>query len=167
MDGTNQAELGAELKRVEESAMYSAQSQFEQAKIWRGTNLVIGGPAAVLAAISGGAGLADAGNRTLAAVLALVAAGLGAIVTTLNAAGRADRAHSSANTYLAIQTDARQLRNIDLPAMEPEAARQALADLTSRQQEANVSADIPARIAYRLAKRNIEKTGGQTYAVDK
>lgn len=164
MDRTRE-ELDKELLRLEESATYSAQSQFEQSKIWRGLNLLIGGPAAMLAAISGGTGLASASNRTTAAVLALVAAGLGAIVTTLNAAGRADRAHTAANSYLSIQTEIRQLRNLDLPTADLDEARARLAKLTSRLQDVNVGADIPSRIAYVLGKRNITHDR-QSYEVD-
>lgn len=165
MDEVWASALGDEARRIEESAMFSAQSQFEQAKLWRGVNLVLGGPAAVLAALSGAAGLADAANRTTAAILALLAAGLGATVTTLNASSRAERAHTAANAYLAIQTDARQLRLLDLPDLDPAEARARLAALTVRQQEANAAADVPSRLAYRLGKRNI-RSGGQAYAAD-
>lgn len=106
------------------------------------TNLVIGAPAAVLAAISGGTGLADTGYRTFAAVLALIALGPGAVVTTLNAAGRADRAHSSA-TYLGIQMEARQLRNIDLPGMEAGHCTTGARQPDGSTTRTNVSADIP------------------------
>ncbi|MDP1821537.1 MAG: SLATT domain-containing protein [Acidimicrobiales bacterium] len=157
--------LANELSRIEEATTYAAQSQFQQAKIWRGTNLLIGGPAAVLAAVSGAAGLADASNRTVAAILALLAAGLGAIVTTLNAAQRADAAHTAANSYLAIQVEARQLRLLDLPDLQPTEVRALIADLTARHQQVNASADIPARIAYRLGRRNVT-SGRQTYEVD-
>jgi hypothetical protein len=34
--------IADELSRLEESAKFSAQSQLEQAKFWRATNLVIG-----------------------------------------------------------------------------------------------------------------------------
>jgi hypothetical protein len=82
-----------ELERIEEGAEYSSNSQFEQAKLWRGTNLVLGVPAAVLAAVAGGTALASTAGRVVAGVLALCAAGLGAVMTTLNAARRAEQAH--------------------------------------------------------------------------
>ena len=157
--------LGDELRRIEESATHSGQSQFEQSKFWRGTNLFVGGPAAILAAVSGATGLAAASNRTTAAVLALIAAGLGAVVTTLNAASRADRAHVSANAYLAIQTEARQLRLLDLDRLGPDEARDRVGDLTTRLQEINSAAEIPSQFAYRRGNRNINK-GGQTYGPD-
>lgn len=45
--------IGDEARRLEESAMYSAQGQFERAKFWRGLNLSLGVGAAVLAATGG------------------------------------------------------------------------------------------------------------------
>lgn len=51
--------IEAELLRLEEGAMHSAQAQSEQAKQWRGVNLGVGLPARVLAAIEGATALAD------------------------------------------------------------------------------------------------------------
>ncbi|WP_082976213.1 SLATT domain-containing protein [Nocardia sp. 852002-20019_SCH5090214] len=157
--------LRQELNRLEESAMYSAQGQFEQAKLWRGINLLVGIPAALLAAVSGATGLADAANRVIAAYLALGSAGLGALVTLLNGNRRTQQAHGAANAYLEVQTAARQLREIDLPVLPFDEARTQLAELTARRDEINKTADIPSRFAYRRAGRNISG-GGQTYAID-
>lgn len=164
--GGDKSALEAELGRLEESATYSAQSQFEQAKIWRGANLVLGAPAAGLAAVAGASGLADASNRTWAAVLALVSAALGAVLTSLNATSRSERAHTAANAYLGIQTEARQTRLLDSEALDPSDLRARVADLTVRLQEVHTNADIPARLAYRLGRKNIDE-GQQTYEVDK
>ncbi|WP_083889465.1 SLATT domain-containing protein [Nocardia pneumoniae] len=154
-----------ELDRLEESAMYSAQGQFEQAKLWRSINLLVGIPAALLAAVSGATGLADAANRIVAAYLALGSAGLSALVTLLNGNRRTQQAHSAANAYLEVQTAARQRREIDLPVLLFDEARAQLAELTARRDEINKTADIPSRFAYRRAGRNISG-GGQTYAID-
>jgi hypothetical protein len=89
--------IADELARIEEGAEYSSNSQFEQAKLWRGTNLVLGVPAAVLAAVAGATALATTAGRVAAGILALCAAGLGAVMTTLNAARRAEQAHVSGN----------------------------------------------------------------------
>jgi hypothetical protein len=43
-DGQKRA-IAVESRRLEESAMYGAQMQFEQAKRWRGVNLWLGLPA--------------------------------------------------------------------------------------------------------------------------
>lgn len=162
-------ELGAiraESLRLEESATQSAQNQFEAAKLWRGVNLLFGVPAAALAAIAGGTGLAGVAGRVPAAVMALIAAALSGALTTLNAGRRVTQAHSAANAYLALQTDFRQFREIDLMTFAHEEARQRLGEYTARLDEINKTADVPSRLAYGLARRNITK-GRQTYDVDK
>lgn len=162
----DKARLARELMRIEESAAYSGQSQFEQAKFWRGINLLIGVPAATLAAISGATGLSSVANRVIAAYLALAAAGLGALLTVLNTNRRTTQAHSAANAYLEVQTAARQLREIDLPVISYDDARTKLQELTARRDEINKTADIPAFFAYWLGTRNIRK-GRQIYEADK
>jgi hypothetical protein len=155
-----------ELQRVEESARFSAQSQFEQAKQWRALNLLLGIPASVLAALSGAATLAETAGRLPAGVLALAAAAFGATLTTLNAAHRFAQAQSSANEFLGIQTAARQARLVDLPTQPIDQARAALGNLTTRLDEQRKVADPPNRWAYRRGQRNI-RADGQTYEVDR
>ncbi len=145
--------------------MFSAQGQFEQAKMWRGINLILGVPASVLAAIAGAAALANTAGRTVAGVLALVSAGLGAILTSINPSQRMSRATVAANAYLEVQTAARQAREIDLPGWTATEARAALAELTERRDEQNRAAEPPSRRVYRAAVRNIA-AGGQKYQVD-
>lgn len=157
--------LERELFRLEERAMYSSQAQFEQSKLWRGVNLIIGGPAAIIAAISAATGLATVANRVLAAYLALIAAGLGALATILNSNRRSEKSHEDANTYLEIQTIARQTRKIDLPLMSYEEARKKLDELSNMIDETNKGADLPSFYAYWRCKRNIKK-GRQEYLID-
>lgn len=154
-----------ELSRIEESAMFSSQGQFEQAKRWRSLNFLLGVPASVLAAVSGATALASTAGRLTAGVLALAAAALGAVLTTVNAAQRASHSATSANGFLAIQREARQVRLIDLPAQAPQDSRAALADLTRRLGEVESAADLPSRRSYLRAKANIAE-GGQSYAAD-
>jgi hypothetical protein len=155
-----------ELSRIEESATFSAQAQFEQAKYWRAVNLILGVPAAVLAAVAGATALASTTGRVPAGVIALVAAGLSAITTTLNAAQRTEQGQAAGNLYLALQSDARIAREADLPRQSFDEARAALADLRIRQDEINQSSALPARYAYGRAKKNIER-GRQRYAIDR
>jgi hypothetical protein len=95
-----------EARRLEESAMYSPQSQFERAKFWRGLNLSLGVGAAILAAVAGVVGLASDKTRILSGVLALVVAGIVSVLTTVNADRRHSQAAAAANAYLEIQTGA-------------------------------------------------------------
>lgn len=159
------AAIEDELIRLEQSAMISSQSQFEQAKQWRSVNLSLGLPASILAAVSGATALASTAGRITAGILALTAAGFGAILTTINASHRMNQATAAANAYLEIQTAARQAREIDLPYWSLDEARNALAELTARRDEQNKTAEPPNRRSYRRAKANIE-SGGQTYTVD-
>lgn len=166
--------IGLEALRIHESAEWSAQGQFEQAKIWRRLNLWLGAPAAIAAALAGSAGLSQTDDSTIlgvrtatvAALLALLAAAFSATLTTINASRRMTQAQSSANAYLQLQTEARQFATIDLEHMSYEDARQGLEAITSSRNELNKTADPPGRIAYRRAGRNLNDDGGQSYAVD-
>ncbi|WNI26174.1 SLATT domain-containing protein [Streptomyces sp. ITFR-16] len=154
--------LHAEFRRLEESATYSAQTQFEQAKRWRALHWALGIPTTLLAAVAGTTALVESAGGTAAGILALLSAGLGAVLTTVNAPQRAGQAAASANAYLEIQTAARQHREIDLPDW---ALPEALAALTARRDEQNAKAEVPGMRAYSRAKANVG-VGTQTYAVD-
>jgi hypothetical protein len=163
--GDQKSAIRAEVARIEEAATYAAQTQFSSGKFWRGTNLVLGVPAAALAAIAGGTGLGDPANAQTAAIIALVAAALTAVMTTVNAAQRAEQSRASANAYLALQGDARIFRTVDLDRLEYDEARQYLDQLVDRRNAINETTPVPAFIAYWLGRRNVEK-GRQTYEID-
>lgn len=165
-DTVRRKAIEAELLRLEESAMYSSQAQFEETKHWRGVNLSLGLPASLLAAAAGATALAATAGRVTAGILAIAAAGFGAVLTTVNASHHMNQASSAANAYLEIQTAARQARGIDLPYMSIDDARQILAEITARRDEQNKTADPPSKRSHRKAQANI-KGGGQTYHVDK
>ena len=157
--------IANELDRLHESVVWSGQGQFEQMKLWRMGNIVLGMPAAVLAAISGGTGLAARSVTATPAILALIAAGFGAALTTLNPSRRTTQAQSAASAYLEIQTAMRQLLTVDLIHASREDAREQLDKLTARRDEVNRTADPFSTYAYWRAKRNIAR-GGQSYEVD-
>lgn len=161
----NLKSIADEIHRIHESAVWSGQGQFEQLKFWRAMNMVLGLPAAVLAAISGGTGLASDGVGTTPAILALIAAGFGAALTTLNPSRRVAQAQAAANAYLELQTTARQLLTVDLQKLPYEDVRNQLTELTVRRDEVNRTADPPGTYAYWRAKRNL-RAGGQTYERD-
>ncbi|WP_328351722.1 SLATT domain-containing protein [Streptomyces sp. NBC_00445] len=164
-DARRRRAIEAELLRIEESAMYSAQCQFEETKRWRAVHLFLGVPATLLAAIAGTTALVESTGRTVAGILALISSGLGAVLTTVNASQRTTQAAASANAYLEIQTAARQHREIDLNHWTMHEAREALLALTARRDEQNTKAEVPSRRSYRKAKANL-RTGTQRYAVD-
>lgn len=165
MDQGQSRAVEDELKRIEESATDSSQSQFAQAKLWQSVNLLLGLPAALLAAISGGTALAGLVGKAAAAALALGAAGFAALAVTLNASERARQSHAAANAYLGLLGAARRLRTVGLLDLTFAQARDQLDELGRRQDQINESAPIPSRWAFWLGRKNVER-GGPTYAVD-
>jgi hypothetical protein len=157
--------IASELHRLHESCLLSAQGQFELGKQWRAANLVLGVPAAVLAAIAGGTGLAASGKSVKSSVYALFAAGFGAALTTLNPSRRVALAQASANAYLEIQTSARQCLTIDLKKADYKVSRERLDKLTAKRDEINRTAEPPNFFARWRANRNVEN-GGQDYEAD-
>ncbi|MFE6286218.1 hypothetical protein [Streptomyces sp. NPDC057877] len=80
--------LRAEVERLITEAQIGARRAQRRAKLWHAAYLSLGFPAAVLAGISGAAGLASAGARVPAAILALLSAGFSAGSTFLRADAR-------------------------------------------------------------------------------
>ncbi|MFE4535296.1 hypothetical protein ACFRKB_09480 [Streptomyces scopuliridis] len=80
--------LRAEVEKLIAEARIGARRAQRRAKLWHAAYLSLGFPAAVLAGISGAAGLASAGARVPAAILALLAAGFSAGSTFLRADAR-------------------------------------------------------------------------------
>lgn len=155
-----------EAHRVHESALHSAQTQFEYSKTWRRVDRWLGGFAAVLAALAAAGGLSEVLPARWVGLVALVSAGVGAIAATLGAPKSKERAHSSANALLAVQQDARIFMDIDLPHLKEDEAREQLQTLVSRLQELNATAEIPSARAWKKAKVNIDG-GSQDYEADK
>jgi len=154
-----------EAKRIHESAKHSAQNQLEYAKTWRSVDRWLGSLAALLAAIAGAGGLSQVFSARWAGLIALAAAGAGAVATSLGAPKTKTAAHAAGNAYLALQQDCRQFIEVDLDYVNIEDARKTLEKLTARHQELNANADIPSKRARKKAKENIDR-GNQTYEVD-
>ncbi|MFC9895295.1 SLATT domain-containing protein [Nocardia sp. NPDC127579] len=159
--------IAQEVHRILEGAIWSTHGQFEQMKIWRAMNMVLGVPAAILAAIAGGTGLAATEATSVPGILALTAAGFGAALTTLNPSRRAEQTHAAGNAYLELQTAARQLLTIRLSRLGFEEAEEELRALTARRDTINKAADPINAFSYRRARRNISPKGKQDFAVDR
>ena len=159
-------QISKELSRIQESALYSSQSQFENAKLWRLVNLLLGIPATALGGLAGVSLLADTIGKDRAGIIVLAAAGFGAVMTLVNASDRTRAAQAVGADYQSLEQDARVARLIDLPGQEFDDARTQLSELVARRKEINSAAPSPPFIAYWRGKRNIEK-GRQTPEIDK
>jgi hypothetical protein len=165
-DSERREAIRDELARVEESATIAAQTQLEQSKRWSRANLWLGISSSTLAGVAGTLALAGLASAAIAGPMALLAAVLGVILTSLNANARTNAAAAAGNAYLSIQNDARQARRVDLSYEDVEEMRNRLAELTARRDEQNKTAEVPSRGAYRRAQANIAE-GGQTFEVDR
>lgn len=157
--------VGEELARLEESARWSSQTQFEAAKAWQRWNFRLGVPASVFGLFSGGAAFIDSFPRWVVGIGALVGAALAGTMTVLAAEGRAQRGKTCANMFHDIQDDARRLLLVDLATLTADEARAQLTSLTDRYSETRHAADAPNRRAYTRASKNILE-GGQQFAID-
>lgn len=162
----NLKEIGRELSRLEESARWSCQSQFEQSKFWRGWNLLLGVPAFAFGVASGTAVLGNYAPDWVVGALALAGATLAGVMTILSAERRSDRAANDANAFHDIQSQARQALLIDLATSDEATARKRLDDLSTRYDEIRRGADPLMRRSYDRAGRNIRE-GGQSFGIDK
>ncbi|WP_196248768.1 SLATT domain-containing protein [Rhodococcoides fascians] len=157
--------IGRELSRLEESARWSSQNQFEQGKFWRGCNLALGIPATLLGLGSGGAAITDLLPALVVGAATLGAAALTGIMTVLGAERRARTAQTCADAFHDIQDEARRMLLVDLRSSDALSARDDLRALTDRYSETRHTAEAPAGLFYRRARKNLSR-GGQTFAID-
>ncbi|MFE1290214.1 hypothetical protein [Streptomyces sp. NPDC058751] len=87
-EGSQLLALRAEVEKIISEAHIGARRAQRRAKLWHAVYLSLGFPAAVLAGVSGAAGLASEGARIPAAVLALLSAGFSAGATFLRSDAR-------------------------------------------------------------------------------
>ncbi|WP_242574181.1 hypothetical protein [Streptomyces sp. NP-1717] len=85
---TQMRHLTAEVEKIAAEAGVGARRAQRRGKFWNATHLMLGFPAAVLAAVSGAAGLTSPDARVPAAILALLAAGFSSGAAFLRAEAR-------------------------------------------------------------------------------
>jgi hypothetical protein len=155
-----------ELGRLEEDSTYASQAQFELSKYWRWWHWILGVPAAGLAAVAGVTGLASVTGRVLAAILALIAAAFGALLTTVEPNKRVRQAQSAAVAYNEVRVAARQAREVDFPSLDTEDARERTHELTDQKHQVDRVAEPPNAYAFWRARTNIER-GRLQHVVDR
>lgn len=158
-------EIRREVERVEESATYASECQFEFAKHWRVWDQGLGITSAVLAGAAGVGGLSTILSTTWAGWIALLAAVTGTVAASIGARQGKAKAADAGNAYRALQQDARIFLRVDLAVLADVEARQQLEGLVKRLQKLNHESEIPSRRAWSRAKRQIER-GSQNYKAD-
>lgn len=165
-DEKRRAAIRDEADRLHESAVWSNQNHFESAKWWRSIHWVLGFLAATASAVAGIMVFAD-GQLVVTAGLAVLGAITIAAHTTLNPDRRAESAQTTATKFLGLRNRARQVKDVYGLCEPMDDLLVRLESLTGDMQEASSEADAVPRLAYKRAKRNIEKEKGQQFKVDK
>lgn len=165
MGESQRAAIQAEVARVHESAVFSAQGQFEAAKAWRALHWTLGVLTAALSTLA--AVLTFAADAQVASgILAVVAAIAAAVLTSSRPDKLAERAVARGNDYTTLRNDARRVLHVHVPNDEVGVLREALDGLAGRASDLDHTSDPIPRFAYNRAKRNIERDGGQQFEVD-
>jgi hypothetical protein len=157
--------LSAEALRIEEDTEHSAKGHFNAAERWGWYHLAIGLPAAVLAAIAGGAAFADL--PAVAGSLAILSTAMTTVLTFLKPSEHAENHKAVAGQYLALRNQTRLFRELDLEeAHDPELAKKRLVELASTRDDLNQASPGISRKDYEKAKTDIDH-GYSQYRVDK
>lgn len=149
--------LARELVLIQVQTNHIASMQFVQARIWHAVNLLLGLPAAGVAAVAGGLALSSTSHAAIVGILALTSATIGSFQTVVGAQRRQANAERSGNSYLEVRNAARRLAELDLRDLSYEQARRRLEELAMRQDEINRSADPPSSIAIHYGRRYAER----------
>jgi hypothetical protein len=115
-----------------------------RARRWVGLNYLLGAPAAMFAAIAGAITVVDPKRNLVAGVLALTAAGLGALMTFLTPAARAAGATTRATAHWRTSIWVRTVVTAELPFADLAGARALLAELQARE-DAEIVASAESR----------------------
>lgn len=164
-DSPQRAAILTEVARIHESAIYSAQGQFEAAKAWRALHWTLGVLTTAMSTLA--AVLTFATCAQVASGIVAMVAGIAAAVLTGSRPDKlAERAVARGNDYTALRNDARRLLHVQIPNDEIGALREALDELAQRASDLDHTSDPIPRFAYDKAKQNIERDGGQQFKVD-
>ena len=111
MNSNTKEKIVNEAQRIEEDSLYSAKGHFYAAQFWESFHLWVGVPTSIIAAIAGTSALNEA--HILAGVLAMLVAGLTAIITFVNPNEKANAHHTAGNAYNSLNNDSRIFHDIE------------------------------------------------------
>lgn len=164
-ESSQRESIRGEVSRIHESAVYSAQGQFEAAKAWRTIHWSLGGLTAALSTLAAVLTFAT-DSQVASGILAVLAAVAAAVLTTSHPDKLAELAVARGNDYTTLRNDARRLLHIQVPSDPIATLREALDGLAARASDLDHISDPIPRFAYKKAKRNVEQDGGQRFRAD-
>jgi hypothetical protein len=105
-------------------------------------------------------------SQVASGILAVLAAVAAAVLTTSHPDKLAELAVARGNDYTTLRNDARRLLHIQVPSDPIATLREALDGLAARASDLDHISDPIPRFAYKKAKRNVERDGGQQFRAD-
>jgi len=156
----------SELKNIEEDSLYSAKGHFEACATAQKVHTYLGLPVALIGGVAGVSAFSTFTKHDIVAgVLALVAAGLGAVNTFLNSAAKASAHHDFGNDYLSLRNRARLCRQVEAADLSDKSLAERVVKLSAERDQLNKKAPEIPRKAFERARRGIEE-GEATYATE-
>lgn len=162
----NKEKIINEAKRIEEDSLYSAKGHFYAGQCWVNVNLLLGGVSAVLSAIAGASALSQFDYHSIVAGgLAIIVAGLTAVITFINPNERASVHQKAGNKYNALRNDTRIFYDIEIDAIDDKRAIDDLKKLNDGRNKLNIESHQIPKWAFEKARKGIEEKEAK-YKVD-
>ncbi|HED37622.1 MAG TPA: SLATT domain-containing protein [Ignavibacteria bacterium] len=163
---TNKEKITYEAKRIEEDSLYSAKGHFYTGQRWVKVNLWLGSISVIFSAIAGASALSQFDyHNIIAGSLAIIVAGLTAIVTFLNPNERASVHLKAGNKYSALKNDTRIFYNIEMNEIGDKETFDSLQKLNAQRNKLNIETHQIPKWAFKKARKGIEE-GESKYKVD-
>jgi len=155
-----------EAKRIEEDSLHSAKGHFYAGQCWVKVNLWLGSISVIFSAIAGASALSQFDyHNIIAGSLAIIVAGLTAIITFLNPNERASIHLKAGNRYNALKNDARIFYNIKVNEIGDKENVDSLQKLNAQRNKLNIESHQIPKWAFAKARKGIEE-GEAKYKVD-
>ena len=155
-----------EADKIEEDCTFSAKGHMNAAAIWRKVNYSLGISATILMASAGSAASNFVISPEYAPMLAFLAAIITAVLTFIKPEEKADLHSKSGSNFNALKNDIRIFKDIDTAQTEvADVLAERLKGFSNKRNKLNNESLSISYLAYRLAKRGVEK-GEADYRAD-
>lgn len=157
--------IAAELLRVEEDCTHSSKAHFNAAERWARYHYYLGIPCVVISSLAGISAFKEC--PIFASLMAILVAILTALITFLKPSEISSSHTASGNLYLALKSDARKFRNVDINIEnEGKLLSHQLSEFTERRNNLNSNSRQFSKSDFLKAKAGID-AGESLYEIDK